>query len=118
MNHLGGKFVLILTTTHDKNEAKKLADIIVDAGAAACVSISSPVTSVFTWKGKVETEDEFMLFIKTAVKNYSLVEKLIQDNHSYEVPEIVSLPIENGETSYLQWMAENSRGTPSKKGPA
>ena len=104
-----GAFNLIITTTNDRQEAKRIADLLVEKGAAACVSISSPVTSVYKWKGKVETEDEFMLFIKTLAQNYPIVEKLIRENHSYEVPEIVAIPIDKGEVTYLKWLAENSQ---------
>jgi len=102
------EFILIISTANNPVEAKKLAGLLVEERVAACVSMSSPVTSVYRWKNKVETEEEIMLFIKTVKDNYKKVEKLIVENHSYEVPEIISLPITAGEEKHLQWIADNT----------
>ena len=99
----------MISTASNADEAKKLADLLVGQQAAACVSISSPVTSVYRWKSSVETEQEVMLFIKTVAANYKTVEKLIRQNHSYEVPEIITLPIISGEEKYLQWISDNTK---------
>ncbi len=102
------EFILIITTTNDQEEARHLASLLVGGKTAACVSISSAVISVYRWQGKIEHEDEFMLYIKTTKENYSKVEKIIQENHHYEVPEIIAIPLVNGEMSYLRWIAENT----------
>lgn len=104
-----GAYSLIITTTNDRDEAKRIAELLVKKGAAACVSISSPVNSIYKWEGRIEVENEFMLFVKTVKQNYSIIETLIKENHSYEVPEIITLPIENGEENYLNWLAGNSQ---------
>jgi len=101
-------FVLILSTAKNIGEAEKLAALLVKERAAACVSLSSPVTSVYRWRDNVEIEKEVTLFIKTIVENYKKVEELILNNHKYEVPEIICLPIIDGEPNYLNWIVENS----------
>jgi len=107
LNHKQSDFIVILTTTNELKEAKKIAEFLVNKRAAACVSISSQVLSIYQWKGKVEIEEEFMLFIKTIRDNYSLVESIIQELHSYEVPEIVAFPIEFAEKEYSLWLEQN-----------
>lgn len=103
------EFILIISTASNTDEAGKIAGILVGEQVAACVSISSPVTSVYRWKSNVETEQEVMLFIKTVKSNYKTVERLIRQNHSYEVPEIIFLPIISGEGKYLQWISDNTK---------
>ncbi|MCK4763290.1 MAG: divalent-cation tolerance protein CutA [Candidatus Aminicenantes bacterium] len=100
------EFILIVTTVGKPDEAEKLAGMLVKERKAACVSISSPVKSVYRWQGNVEVEAEIMLFIKTVKANYQKVEQLIRENHSYDVPEIIALPIVQGEVKYLQWLRE------------
>lgn len=75
--------------------------------AAACVSVSSPVSSYYRWQGRIENEQEIVLLIKTLKNNYSLVEKLILENHSYELPEILALPVELADRDYFKWLSEN-----------
>ncbi|MCI0471137.1 MAG: divalent-cation tolerance protein CutA [Candidatus Aminicenantes bacterium] len=102
------ELILVLSTAKNQPEALKLAELLLKEKAAACVSVSSPVTSVYRWKGNIETEQEVMLFIKTVRDNYHRVERLIRENHSYEVPEIIAIPIIQGEGKYLQWMIDNT----------
>jgi periplasmic divalent cation tolerance protein len=102
------EFVLVITTTNSLSEAKTLADLVVRRSLAACVSISSPVLSVYKWQDKIEHEDEFMLFIKTIHSSYPSLEALIREHHSYEVPEIIALPLSEIEDSYSRWVLQNS----------
>ena len=103
------EFIIVITTTNNAEEAEKLAGLLVGQKAAACVSISSAITSLYRWKNNVEKEQEFMLLIKTVKGNYQAVERLIRQNHSYEVPEIIALPVISGEEKYLHWLAENTK---------
>lgn len=105
-SHNEEEFILIVTTTNKPDEAEKLAGLLVKEKKAACVSISSPVKSVYRWQGNVEIEAEIMLFIKTLKANYQQVERLIRENHGYDVPEIIALPIVRGEEQYLSWLRE------------
>ena len=102
------EFILVITTTNSLKEAKTLADLIVKRSLAACVSISSPVLSVYKWQDKIEHEDEFMLFVKTIQSSYSPLEVLIREHHSYDVPEIIALPLSEIEDSYSRWILQNS----------
>ena len=102
-------FILVLSTIDDREKAQDIARMLVERRIAAGVSITSPLTSIYRWKGKVRNETESMLVIRTREQSYPEVEKLIQENHSYELPEIIVVPIVNGEQKYLSWLSGNSR---------
>lgn len=108
MNRSKHRFIFIITTIDDLDKAKKISELLVKKKAAACVSITSPITSIYKWKGNIESEKEVALFIKTTENKYPEIEKLIIENHSYEVPEIIALPIIKGEEKYLKWIFENT----------
>ena len=99
-------YILVLTTVADEEQAGDLARSIVDAGLAACVQIQQ-VQSVYRWKGKVCSEPECVLAIKTTDAKYAELEKHIRANHSYELPEIVRMPIAGGSAEYLAWIGES-----------
>ncbi len=99
-------YCVILTTAGSQEEANRLADVLVSRRLAACVQIAS-IASTYLWKGKVNHDSEYLLLIKTAAKRYSEVEAAILENHSYEVPEIVQLPIVQGLDRYLGWVGES-----------
>jgi periplasmic divalent cation tolerance protein len=101
-------YCIVLTTTATREEADKIAALLLENRLAACVQIS-PVTSVYRWKGNVERENELRLVIKTTDELYDKVEKLIKENHSYEVPQIVKTPITGGLPEYLDWIAEETK---------
>lgn len=103
-SHLG----LILVTAGSESEAATLASHLVEGRFAACVSIT-PVQSVYTWKGEVHQEQEWQLVIKTDLNRFDEIAQAITQMHSYEVPEIIAIPIEQGLPSYLQWMAEQTQ---------
>lgn len=100
--------ILITTTTATKEEAQRIAEALISGSLAACVQISGPISSLYTWKGKREESQEFRLSIKTKASLYPQVEAKIGELHSYEVPEIVACPIERGLKEYLQWIAEET----------
>lgn len=101
-------FCVILTTTGSQEEAERIADLLVSRRLAACVQVTS-ITSFYTWKGKVNKEPEHLLLIKTISFLYHEIEAAILENHSYEIPEVVQLPIERGLDRYLNWIAENTK---------
>lgn len=100
-------YCMVLTTCSSMEEARKIATTLIRDHLAACVQITG-ITSVYEWKGTVNTEPEHLLFIKARSDRYESIEKSIRDNHSYEVPEIVQVPIEKGALSYLRWIDEVS----------
>ncbi len=101
-------YSVILTTAGSEDEANRLAEMLVSRQLAACVQIAS-IASCYKWKGQVTREPEQLLLIKTAAHLYPQVEAAIVENHSYEVPEVIQLPVEQGLDRYLSWIAENTR---------
>lgn len=94
---------IVLTTTDDEKVADKLASELIQNNLAACVQIDE-TTSFFKWEGKFSKGKEFRLMIKTTSKNYNNIEKIIQTNHNYTLPQIVKLDITAGLDRYLDWI--------------
>jgi periplasmic divalent cation tolerance protein len=100
--------IVVLATCGSQKEARKIARALVKRRLAACVNqIGAPVTSVYRWKGKVESAKEFLLVIKTTKKRFAALRRAIRELHSYKVPEIIALPIAEGSRGYLEWIAES-----------
>ncbi len=97
-------YLLVITTTASKEDAEKMAALMVSKRLAACVQVEGPLTSVYWWKGKAEKDQEWKCSFKTSKSKYSQLEQVIKDNHSYDTPEIVALPIVAGSPDYLDWM--------------
>ena len=97
-------FIQVFTTTSRKEEADTIAAALVDRRLAACVQVVGPMTSVYRWQGKVETSQEWLCVIKSRESLYPALEEAIEELHSYEVPEIVALPIVAGSAAYLSWL--------------
>ena len=99
-------YCIILSTSNSKEEAEKIASLLLETRIAACVQMT-PIVSHYHWKGKIEHTNEIRLLIKTKDELYKQVENLIKENHSYEVPQIVKLPITAGLPEYLDWISES-----------
>ncbi|MGE5526702.1 MAG: divalent-cation tolerance protein CutA [Rhodospirillaceae bacterium] len=103
--------LIVMTNAPDRATAEKIGRALVDARVAACINVMSPCTSVYRWRGAVETAEEVPLFIKTTVSRYAAVEELIRKLHPYELPEIVAVPAGHGLPGYLAWVrAETTPG--------
>lgn len=98
---------LVLTTASSKEEARRLAKELVERRLAACVNIVPNINSIYWWKEKVEESQEFLLLMKTAESAVPKLRDAIQELHSYEVPECIVLPIEDGSEKYLNWIEES-----------
>ena len=98
------EYIQVLTTTETKETAEKIAETLVDKRMAGCVQIIGPITSIYRWKGKIEKAEEWLCQIKTKGELYGEVEETILQIHTYETPEIVSMPIIAGNKKYLQWL--------------
>jgi periplasmic divalent cation tolerance protein len=96
--------LVVLITTSSQEEARKIADVLVGQKKAACVNIVPDVDSLFRWKGKVESARESLLLVKTSAALLSDVVRLVKEIHSYELPEIIALPISGGSEKYLRWL--------------
>lgn len=103
------EYQIILNTCPDMSAATNIANTLIDEGLAACVNIIPGLTSIYKWQGQRETGTEVLLMIKTRTRLYSQVESRIVSLHSYELPEIISVPIEHGLKGYLDWI-DNSTG--------
>lgn len=101
--------IVIFTTCASEEEALKIAHALVEECLAGCVSIASPVHSVYRWEGKICDEKEWVLIIKTGRERFEELERKIKSLHSYSVPEIICLPIVGGSLDYLEWLEETTR---------
>jgi periplasmic divalent cation tolerance protein len=101
---------IVLTTAGSEEEARKIARHLVDRRLAACVNIVPRVTSIYRWKGEIEEVSEWLLIVKTTSTGFNKVQTAIGELHSYELPECISIPIEDGSVLYLQWIGDNVGG--------
>ncbi len=102
----GKEATLIFTTAPTKKEARTIASALLNQKKAACVSILPGAHSLFWWEGKIDSSDEVLLLIKTASHLLDDVTALIRKIHSYDVPEVVAVPIIGGNEEYLKWLRE------------
>ncbi len=100
--------VLIVTNYPDPTSATALAEELIKQHLAACVNVSSAGRSIYRWQGKIESAEEFQVWIKTRKQHYDRVEQLIKMMHPYELPEIIMVPIIGGLTAYLQWINDET----------
>lgn len=96
--------LIVFTTVGKAEDAEWIAREVVDRGLAACVNILSPVTSVYRWKGEVEKNEEVLLLMKTTGERFEALREAVVSMHTYEVPEVVAVPIEAGHEPYLAWL--------------
>jgi len=99
---------IVLTTAGSQDEARKIANALVERRLAACVNIVQQIESIYRWQGKVETAPEWLLVIKTQARAFERVRDTIKELHSYDLPECVMLEVEAGSSEYLNWIAENT----------
>lgn len=102
-------FVVIFITCANRKEAAEVARVLVKNKLAACVNIADKVESVFRWQGKIDKAKETLLFIKSRRSKLPRIIRQVRSIHSYEVPEIIALPIISGYKPYLSWLDESLR---------
>ena len=100
-------FVVIFITTSTKKEAKKISNNLLKEKLVSCVNIIKGVNSHFWWKGKIESANEVLLIAKTESRFFNDIVKIVKTLHSYEVPEIIALPIIDGNKDYLNWISKS-----------
>jgi periplasmic divalent cation tolerance protein len=100
------KYCCVLNTVPSIKKARTLAGLLISRRLAACVQILPGIESHYRWRGKKETSKEVLLLIKTQISNYKKLKKTLLENHPYEVPEIICLPITQGSKSYLDWISK------------
>ena len=97
--------LVVLTTLEKQEDGERLATLLVEGALAACVQILPSMTSIYRWQGAVERSNEVLLLIKTTRDAYTRLEATIKENHPYQMPEIIALPVEAGSDEYLSWLA-------------
>lgn len=98
---------IVLSTAGSEEEARKIANALVERQLAACVNIVPQIESVYRWQGKMESAREWLLLIKTRAEKFAAVRDAIRELHSYDLPECISINIEDGSAAYLEWIAAN-----------
>jgi periplasmic divalent cation tolerance protein len=102
------QYSIVLTTTSSKKDAEKIIQALLTAKLAACIQVYE-IKSYYTWKEKINEDSEQLLLIKAKADLYPEIEASIKANHTYEIPEIIQVPIVNGSEGYLNWVEEVSK---------
>jgi len=97
-------YVIVVMTTANRKEAVKIVNQLLQERLIACANIVGPVSSLFLWKEKVEEAEEFLVFMKSREELFEGLSERVRALHSYEVPEVLALPIIRGLPSYLEWL--------------
>ena len=98
---------LYITNVENKKDAQKIAKALLKYKAAACVNIVEKVSSMYMWKGKVCTDNECLMIIKSRVELFEKIQKIVLTLHKYDLPELIEIPITNGFEDYLGWIDES-----------
>ena len=102
------EYVIVLTTWPADADAEAFARTIVEERLAACVNLFSPLTSIYRWQGTVEQASERQIIIKTTRGRVEALKARVHDLHSYEVPELLVLPVSEGSAAYLAWISDST----------
>jgi periplasmic divalent cation tolerance protein len=98
--------LVITTTFEERKQAENMAAYLLNERLVACAQITGPISSTYWWQDKIVSSDEFSLSMKTLSDNYKRVEQVIISRHSYDVPEIVAIPVVAISDDYLQWLIQ------------
>ena len=99
-------YLVILITTDTADEANQIAEDLVKQRKAGCVNIVPGVSSLFWWQGKLDSVEEYLLVAKTKASQLDELVNLVKEIHSYDIPEIIALPIVGGNQDYLEWISK------------
>ena len=102
-----GDAITVLITAGSREEAARLAEMLVGARLAACVQIMPEMESVYRWQGEVKRDPEHLLLVKTTAACFAELEREVRALHSYETPEIIALPVTHASAPYLEWLTAN-----------
>jgi periplasmic divalent cation tolerance protein len=103
--------IVVLVTCGSAEEAQQIGRTLVDRKLVACANIlRAPVRSIYRWKNKIELADEVLLLLKSSRSRFEVVESAIRKLHSYDLPEIIALPIAAGSQGYLDWISKSVSG--------
>jgi len=108
MSQTRPEFIVVYVTAPGEKEAAALARALVESRLAACVSIVHSVRSIYAWQGRIEDDNELLMIIKTQRHLFDRLSAKVREIHSYDVPEIIALPIVEGSPDYLKWLKEST----------
>lgn len=103
------KYVIVFITAGSMDEAKRIARALVDQRLAACCNIVNPIISIYRWSGKVNEDPEVFIIAKTRKSLFKALVRRVTELHSYDVPEVICLPLIEGSAPYLKWLGESTR---------
>jgi len=103
------EYIQVATTVATEEEAGAIAGLLVEQRLAACVQVIGPMTSHYRWQGKIETAAEYLCLAKSSATLYPEIEAAIKSIHTYEVAEIIAMPIIAGSKEYLAWLTAEVR---------
>lgn len=109
---------VVLVSTPGAEAGRRLARVLVQERLAACGSVVPAVTSVYRWQGAIEEEEEALVVLKTAADRVEALTRRTRELHPYEVPEILALPVSDGNPGYLDWVIEETRAASSGQADA
>jgi periplasmic divalent cation tolerance protein len=107
-----GEATVVLSTAGTRAEAERLAAALVEERLAACVNLVAPLTSIYRWRGRVERAREVLLVIKTRRALVPRLSARVRDLHSYDVPEVIAVPVVAGAAPYLAWLSAEASAAP------
>jgi periplasmic divalent cation tolerance protein len=105
MSEASWQALVVLCTVSSLEEGRRMARELVEQRLAACVNLLPKVESVYRWQGVVESAEEVLLVVKTTPARFAELKEKIAELHSYEVPEILALPVSDGSSRYLEWLS-------------
>ena len=103
------KYAIVFITAGSMDEAKRIARALVDQRLAACCNIVNPIVSIYRWNGKVNEDPEVLIIAKTRKSLFKALVRRVTELHSYDVPEVICLPLIEGSAPYLKWLGESTR---------
>jgi periplasmic divalent cation tolerance protein len=101
--------IVVFSTCGSQEEARQLAGTLIEKRLAACINITAPITSVYRWKGAVEEANEWLLIIKSRREHFDGIRAALEAAHSYELPEVLAIPVLEGSPNYLAWLEAETK---------
>jgi len=98
---------IVLSTAGSEDEARMIARHLVENRLAACVNIVPQIESIYRWKGKLESSQEWLLLINTTADRFPAVRDAVRELHSYDLPECIAISVEDGTSDYLEWIGQS-----------
>lgn len=95
---------VVLVTAPDGDTAERLGRLLVEERLAACVNVVPAITSIYRWEGRVESDQETLLVIKTSTGGFETLRRRVVELHPYDTPEVLALDVRNGSREYLDWV--------------